>query len=258
MSRIFYIVTLAFHIWMLIDAIQRRAQWYWFLIIILVPFGDLIYFVVIKREDFIQTRKRHPLSGPNQVENTRRNFDLVPSVENRLELAQTLLASNKFNEAVGHFNHVLETHPNENAALYGLGRCKIALDDPRAALPPLEKLTSQHPSYGNYCAWPDLIAIYHHLDMKREAESKMRTLVNLNSKLSHQLMLAELLESWGRKVEAASTAQQALEQALEQAPERGLEQAQHQDKSTEENNKDLVRRLKSLIKNKNIMRHYYV
>ena len=39
--RLLPIVAIAFKLWMLVDAVQRRPHHYWFWIILLVPFGDV-------------------------------------------------------------------------------------------------------------------------------------------------------------------------------------------------------------------------
>ena len=39
-------------IWMLVDAIRRGAESYWYFIIIFAPFGECIYFFMVKIRDF--------------------------------------------------------------------------------------------------------------------------------------------------------------------------------------------------------------
>ena len=45
------LLSYAFSIWMIVDAYQRGAQGWW-IVIILVPFGEFIYFVMVKMQDF--------------------------------------------------------------------------------------------------------------------------------------------------------------------------------------------------------------
>ena len=42
----------ALKIWMLVDAIGRGAESYWFFIIVFAPFGEFIYFFMVKMRDF--------------------------------------------------------------------------------------------------------------------------------------------------------------------------------------------------------------
>ena len=49
--HVFLVLETAFMIWMLVDAINRRAEYYWY-IIIFVPFGEWVYFFTVKIHDF--------------------------------------------------------------------------------------------------------------------------------------------------------------------------------------------------------------
>jgi hypothetical protein len=49
--HILLILSYAFSVWMLVDAYQRRAEHYWYLIIFF-PFGEWIYFFLVKVHDF--------------------------------------------------------------------------------------------------------------------------------------------------------------------------------------------------------------
>ena len=51
MHIVFLVISYAFSIWMLIDASKRGAR-HWWMIIILVPFGEFIYFFMVKIKDF--------------------------------------------------------------------------------------------------------------------------------------------------------------------------------------------------------------
>jgi len=49
----FYYVVTAFVIWMVYDAIRRKAPLYWVVVIVLfAPLGSIIYFVVVKLRDW--------------------------------------------------------------------------------------------------------------------------------------------------------------------------------------------------------------
>ena len=47
MLYLFYVLG-ALKLWMLIDAAQRGAPYYWFCVIVCVPFGSLVYFFMVK------------------------------------------------------------------------------------------------------------------------------------------------------------------------------------------------------------------
>jgi len=55
--RYLLILSYAFSVWMLVDALKRDAKNYW-LVIIFFPFGEWIYFFMVKIHDFKSNRIR--------------------------------------------------------------------------------------------------------------------------------------------------------------------------------------------------------
>jgi hypothetical protein len=51
MHIVLLVLSYAFSIWMVVDAFKRGAQ-YWWIVIIFVPFGEFIYFFLVKIKDF--------------------------------------------------------------------------------------------------------------------------------------------------------------------------------------------------------------
>ena len=49
--HVFLILSYAFSIWMVVDAFKRGSEHYWYLII-LFPFGEWVYFFLVKIHDF--------------------------------------------------------------------------------------------------------------------------------------------------------------------------------------------------------------
>jgi hypothetical protein len=52
MIRYLPLLLVAFKIWMIVDAVRKHQPIHWFLIIIFVPFGELVYFFMEKSRDF--------------------------------------------------------------------------------------------------------------------------------------------------------------------------------------------------------------
>ena len=50
MPRILFFFQSAFSLWMIVDAIRRGAAYYWYPVIAL-PFGEFVYFFVVKIHD---------------------------------------------------------------------------------------------------------------------------------------------------------------------------------------------------------------
>ena len=51
MIRALPLLLLAFKIWMVVDAVRKSQPYYWFLIIFFLPFGDVVYFFMVKIHD---------------------------------------------------------------------------------------------------------------------------------------------------------------------------------------------------------------
>ncbi len=48
---LFFLLSYALSVWMIVDAYKRGAQsWWW--VIIFLPFGEVVYFFVVKIQDF--------------------------------------------------------------------------------------------------------------------------------------------------------------------------------------------------------------
>ena len=52
MQTLFVATLFVFSVWMIFDAIRRGAELYWYLVILLLPFGALIYFLLVKVRDY--------------------------------------------------------------------------------------------------------------------------------------------------------------------------------------------------------------
>jgi len=50
MPQVLFALQSAFSLWMLVDALQRRQERYWYFVV-LMPFGELVYFFVVKIHD---------------------------------------------------------------------------------------------------------------------------------------------------------------------------------------------------------------
>ncbi|MBN4050265.1 tetratricopeptide repeat protein [Desulfobulbus sp. AH-315-M07] len=214
MVRLIAIAVAAFKAWMFIDAVRRRADTKWFYLIVFVPFGGVAYFVLVKMRDHdMKMLGQQMLEGfkrPPSVEELRRSFALVASLENRIALAQGLFDARCFEEALKYFKQVLEAEPNNSSGLYGEGCCYLELDDMAAAVGPLSKLVEGQPNYRDYSAWPDLAEA---LWKSREQDATLELLVDLVKaapRLPHLVLRAQYLQRAGHSKDAARLLREAL------------------------------------------------
>ena len=106
-----FAILLLVQIYCAYHVISTNREKYWIFIIIIAPgLGCLIYFLTQILPDLGQTRTARSLKQEavrkldpsRELREARRAFDMVESVENRLRLADALMALGKWGEAEPH------------------------------------------------------------------------------------------------------------------------------------------------------------
>src|SRR5262245_25221756 len=203
------VAQLAFMCWMLVDAARRRAEQFWFWIIILVPvLGPWVYFFAVKAPTMTFSLPAFA-SRPSLAELHFR-AERTPTLANHLALGERLLEREDFKAALPALEAAHKLEPDHGQVLYSLALCRSRLGQVDAAVPLLDKLVQRDPRWSNYQAWQLLVDL--HLEKKNQpaALERCRELVNLSPTLENKCLLAELLGSDGH----ASDARELLEQAL--------------------------------------------
>ena len=130
-------------VWMLWDAIQRRADAFWLAILILLfPISWPAYFLVVKSRDYAWGRllrggrHRRPLS----LDELRAKAVVTGTQDSRLNLADALEEADRASDAEVIFRDVLAESPDHLRALHGLARALMSLGRPGEAVEALEKV----------------------------------------------------------------------------------------------------------------------
>ena len=182
-----------FHLWMLYDCRRRRAAWYWYPIILL-PGGELVYFLKVKLPDleFQGWSKWWARVGDERsgVQELRARLADSPSVMNKLALAQGLYDDDAFAEAAELFEQVLDHDAQSRDALYGLGLCHFQVKDFAGAIDPLTQLVEQHSAHADYEGWAKLAAAYDALG-QRESELGLQRALNVQVELNLRNLVDE-------------------------------------------------------------------
>jgi hypothetical protein len=193
----------AFTIWMLVDAYRRQVEWYWFLIILLVPpFGPWVYFFVVKVGDFRGLRDLQLFQRKTPLAELRYRAEQVPTLANRLALAQRLVELNQPAEAVPHLEAVLNQEPTLSPALFALAKCHEE-ERPEQAVALLEKILAKDGGWSNYAAWHLLIEVQAESGANEKALARCRDLARIAPTLHHKCLLGERLLAEGMNDEAA-------------------------------------------------------
>jgi hypothetical protein len=209
--QILYVLVIAFSIWMSADAYRRGADYYWYyLIFMLPPVGGLVYFFAVKIHDF-----RSPAgvgffrSGPPLTE-LRRRADMVPTLANRLALAERLTDMGEYAEALPHLLAAHKQEPEHWHVVYLLALCHVRQEHADDALPLLERLTTREPHWSGCVGWRLLMEAREHKGDVPGALAAGRELARLAPTLENTCLVAERLIDAGQ----AGEAREALDRAL--------------------------------------------
>jgi hypothetical protein len=209
---ILYLLQAAFTIWMLVDAVKRRPILHWYVIIFL-PFGPLVYFFAFKihdREfDWLRGLFRVAPRAPSLAD-LRARAKESPSVENRMRLANALHDAGAYAEAAEVFESVLGTQSDLPDALYGLGRCKMELGEPDAAVELLTRLVEKNRAYRDYAACLELAEALTRTGEDDEAIELLQGLLRSSPRPAHAVALAKRLLAVARVEDAQRVLRESL------------------------------------------------
>lgn len=210
--QLFYLAQAAFTIWMVVDAYRRRAEYFWFFLILFVPgIGAWAYFFAVKAGDFnwswdwLRWQRRPSLAE------LRYRAEHVPTLTHRLDLAERLVEQQEFDEAVPHLEAVLAQEPGLSPALSALALCHHEQGRSEQAVALLEKIIARDSSWSDYAAWRSLIKVRADCGQNDRALAAGRELVRVSPSLQHQCLLAECLLAEGLASEAGKVLDRALE-----------------------------------------------
>jgi hypothetical protein len=183
----------AFSLWMLVDAIKRGSEYYWW-IIIMVPFGEWVYFfaVYLDSSEYRMLKKRLLSRSPG-ITQLEYNARTSPSVNNKLLLAQGLHDKNKYTESCRLFGEVLGMDKHNKEALHGLGLCLAKLGEKQSAIERFEELVNLDLAYGDFSASEELASLYWETGDKESSLDLMKRVAQKSKRISHMTMLGQYL-----------------------------------------------------------------
>jgi hypothetical protein len=208
-----YLLQAAFTIWMLVDAVQRRPIVYWYVIIFL-PFGPLVYFFAFKIHDYdLEWLRRVVRQEPpsSSIAELRERVRQSPSLHNRMRLANGLHDAREYAEAAAIFEEILDNRADEPDALYGLGRCRMELGEPEAAVELFSRLTAKNRAYHDYAACLELAEALAKAGSDDDAIELLEGVVRSSPRPQHRVALAKHLIAAAR----IEQAQEALREAVD-------------------------------------------
>jgi len=197
-------VFLAFKAWMLMDSIRSGNDRMWY-IILFVPFGEFVYFLMFKAND-PQIRRRILRLLPKgrvNLDHLRREAEQSPSQRNRELYADGLLEARRFAEASAIYEQLLKSTSENKSLLMRLALCAKGAGNAQAASDILRSIVGRDPKFADYRAAIELAAIEREQGRVSEAATLMKTVNEQTSRLDLRLELARAMMgcSGGSKAE---------------------------------------------------------
>jgi hypothetical protein len=208
------LIQMAFTVWMLVDAYQRRVEMFWYWVIFFFqPLGAWVYFFAVKFRTARLPGRRSGLSWQRQLslKELRYRVERTPTLANRFALAERLMEKGAYTEAIPHLEAVLAIESDYCAALHALAKCRLATGEAEQALAPLKKLMHRDYRWAYYRAWRTLIEVHLARGQPADALIACREFAKHLPTLETKCLLAENLLDTAQPAEAVSILDQALE-----------------------------------------------
>ncbi len=196
----------------IIHFIRRRPDGYWLWVIILIPFGSLIYIVVEVIPDLGLLRQS--FDGFSQRKRMRQLEALVvdnPAVGNLEELGDLYLDARDFPRARETFNKAIAARGCSDDAFYRRGIACLETGDFANAVTDLEYITSIDRKYDLHRAIGLLAHAYANSNQPEKAEACFQEATRASTISETYLNYADFLVSQGRNSEAREWAQKVLQ-----------------------------------------------
>jgi hypothetical protein len=140
-----------------VHCVRSGRQLYWLLILFVIPiFGPLIYFIteylpdmrVGARVDRASSVASRVLDPSRELRDARAALDLTPTAQNRMRVANALLAAGKAAEAAAEFEACLSgPFANDPDIAFKAAEANLACQQPSRARMLLEAVRSGHPEF---------------------------------------------------------------------------------------------------------------
>lgn len=213
----------AFSLWMLYDAAKRRADSYWYFII-LMPFGPFIYFALVKFNDPEFRRARELLSFSfsfarrPSLDELRYRARSSPSQHNRTLLAAALADRGEHREALELYRSLVESHREDLKLQFAYARVAAEGGETSTAIEALQGILTVDFDFSAFDAASTLAALLWKEGKKDESVDLLRRLCRQSQRLPHHLQLGEALITLDHLDEARVLLEKALED-FDNAPE---------------------------------------
>src|SRR5262245_16632093 len=183
---------MAFTIGMLVHVYRFNSEPFWyFVIFFLQPVGAWVYLFAVVVRGFRFGSSSGPLWQKRlTLDELRYHAERMPTVNNRLALAEGLMAKGKHAEALPILEAVLATDQIHCQAMHDLALCHLACGAPDRAVEMIERLLARDFRWSYYRAWRTLIDAQTACANPAQALKAARELAKMVPTLENKCLLA--------------------------------------------------------------------
>jgi len=196
----------------LIHFVRRRPDGFWLWVILVIPFGVLVYIVVEVIPDVGLLRQAFEVF-PRRKRIRRLEAIIVdnPAAGNLEELGDLYIDERNFRDALNCYNRALGMRAHSEDAYYRRAIAEVELGDFTSALADLEYTVSRDPKYDSHRAMGLLGHAYAHTGHPEKAEACFLEATHISTLSETYWNYANFLASQNRNAEAREWAQKILQ-----------------------------------------------
>lgn len=208
----FVLAWLAFEIWMIVDAVRRRAPFYWYFVILLLPLGPLVYLLFYRLPAMSQEQGNSPESIRPSIPSVLPSLPFGNPAPN-LERADKLEEADRYDEAEPLYRRALELDAKNKQALHGLGRCLLGRNQAKESLQYFERLLELERDYRGFSAGLDYADALWTAEQKNDALELLEHLADHSGRINHRLAFGHYLAEAGQLERAKTEVRRAVDEA---------------------------------------------
>ena len=224
MADLLNILGYGFSLWMFVDALKRKADFYWYILIIMLPppIGGFIYFFFIKLPELQAATADggggggglaaipFPMRKGPSIRSLQSQVNETPSQENKLALAWALFEDQRIPESSEIFLACHREDDDDAECLYGIARCLSANGEHAQAATYFEKVISLDRVFRDYDPWLDLAFGYLQIGDSNKALEVLAKLIEEAPRVKHKTILGRCLADAGFHDQARTALTEAI------------------------------------------------
>ena len=206
----------ALQVMCLIHWFRRRPDQFWvFVIFFGGALGAAVYLVMEVLPDLTSLKASvKTYSRKRRIKVLEGLVQVNPAIGNKEELADLLLEEGHYARARAIYNEIISPRTDEIDMFYRRGLCAMAMDDPSAAIPDLERVVNQDAKYDFYRAAGMLAQAYALTSRPDVADKYFRVATEFSTLSESMCNYAMFLIAQGRAEEGREWATKVAEKEL--------------------------------------------